>query len=545
MKFWRNKKIIIILVVAIFFSISGFEVARVARAAEGGESAIGGITSIAVYMAALATTFLINSIGASFFTLMAALLDVALQANALLLSSPVVLKGWGIVLDFANLGFVLAIIIIAFATIFRMQSYAMKQTLWKLIVAALLVNFSLVIAGAFINVADNVTSSFNNKIVGANISTALTGLLEVQTFTKPNWEGVEKMGIVERYGRTSLKAMDAILNFNSISWITGLKANSERFIFGDNQSGLSIYTGEKDLNPEALLKTASSLFFALIATLLSALTLLAVTVMFFIRYFFLGILLVLSPIVWLLWIFPATASYWQKWWNNFLKWVFFAPIMLFFLYLALSIVPPKTENLGNVDSQKTVQGSNQFEVDLKTKQENLQTVDLAKIGNLAIVIGLIMSGLIAANSLSIAGAKVAYGAAQGMAKGMGKGIARSPFRAGAGVLRKTRVGENLGESLKDIGEGWENKKGFKHIATRWAGRRLSGIAGGVKKASDYKGKGIFASTWGGMKSGSGLFKNKKQQLLEEVIREEKEIEKKKGKKKEEEKEPKPKEEKKT
>ena len=207
---------------------------------------------------------------------MAALLDVALQANALLLSSPVVLKGWGIVLDFANLGFVLAIIIIAFATIFRMQSYAMKQTLWKLIVAALLVNFSLVIAGAFINVADNVTSSFNNKIVGANISTALTGLLEVQTFTKPNWEGVEKMGIVERYGRTSLKAMDAILNFNSISWITGLKANSERFIFGDNQSGLSIYTGEKDLNPEALLKTASSLFFALIATLLSALTLLAV-----------------------------------------------------------------------------------------------------------------------------------------------------------------------------------------------------------------------------------------------------------------------------
>ena len=180
--------------------------------------------------------------------------------------------------------------------------------------------------------------------------------------------------------------------------------------------------------------------------------------MFFIRYFFLGILLVLSPIVWLLWIFPATASYWQKWWNNFLKWVFFAPIMLFFLYLALSIVPPKTENLGNVDSQKTVQGSNQFEVDLKTKQENLQTVDLAKIGNLAIVIGLIMSGLIAANSLSIAGAKVAYGAAQGMAKGMGKGIARSPFRAGAGVLRKTRVGENLGESLKDIGEGWENKK---------------------------------------------------------------------------------------
>src|SRR4030042_5966834 len=62
--------------------------------------------------------------------------------------------GWQIVLNFANLGFVLAIIVIAFSTIFRRESYAMKQTLWKLIVAALLVNFSLVIAGAFINVSD-------------------------------------------------------------------------------------------------------------------------------------------------------------------------------------------------------------------------------------------------------------------------------------------------------------------------------------------------------------------------------------------------------
>ena len=88
-------------------------------------------------------------------------------------------------MSFTNLGFVLAIIVIAFATIFRIQSYAMKQVLWKLIVAALLVNFSLVIAGAFINIADNVTSSFNNKILGASgvgLSTKLAGVLNTQFF---------------------------------------------------------------------------------------------------------------------------------------------------------------------------------------------------------------------------------------------------------------------------------------------------------------------------------------------------------------------------
>ena len=119
------------------------------------------------------------------------LVELALNINSQLLSrtNAVLHTGWTIALSFANLGFVLAIIIIAFATIFRIQNYAMKQVLWKLIVAALLVNFSLVIAGAFISVSDNLSEVFLAKSKATlkgegNFTTAMANVLGVQSFLK-------------------------------------------------------------------------------------------------------------------------------------------------------------------------------------------------------------------------------------------------------------------------------------------------------------------------------------------------------------------------
>ena len=90
-------------------------------------------------------------------------------------------------LNFTNLGFILAIIIIAFATILRLESYAIKQTLWKLIVAALLVNFSLVICGGIISVSKLTTDSFYNHITagGKTMGNVLGTLAQPQEVTAP------------------------------------------------------------------------------------------------------------------------------------------------------------------------------------------------------------------------------------------------------------------------------------------------------------------------------------------------------------------------
>lgn len=67
---------------------------------------------------------------------------------------PAVQTLWREVLNFANLGIILGIIAIAIATILRIEQYNWKRLLWKLLVVALLVNFSLVICGLFIDISN-------------------------------------------------------------------------------------------------------------------------------------------------------------------------------------------------------------------------------------------------------------------------------------------------------------------------------------------------------------------------------------------------------
>src|SRR4030042_2731650 len=155
--------------------------------------------------------------------------------------------GWQIVLNFANLGFVLAIIVIAFSTIFRRESYAMKQTLWKLIVAALLVNFSLTIAGAFISVSNIFTDFFLQNLNGKSISDGLMGVL-----------------------------------------------NPQALIEVEDASAWDILTGMFSY----LFKYIASLLFVIVFNFIIILTFFALFIMLLIRAIMLGLLLVIMPIVW-------------------------------------------------------------------------------------------------------------------------------------------------------------------------------------------------------------------------------------------------------
>ncbi|MEK7496139.1 MAG: hypothetical protein AAB616_01580, partial [Patescibacteria group bacterium] len=179
MKFWRNKKIILgVLAVAIIFAggLMPF------HEADADLFDIGNIAAKGVGFAASVMGYIGGWVASVVFWLGGLLVELALNINSQLLSrtNAVLHTGWTIALSFANLGFVLAIIIIAFATIFRIQNYAMKQVLWKLIVAALLVNFSLVIAGAFISVSDNLSEVFLAKATlkgEGNFTTAMANVL--------------------------------------------------------------------------------------------------------------------------------------------------------------------------------------------------------------------------------------------------------------------------------------------------------------------------------------------------------------------------------
>lgn len=406
-------------------------------------------------------------------SLVAGLIEFALGINSEILKLKIINTGFQNVLTFANLGFVLAIIVIAFATIFRIQSYAMKQTLWKLIVAALLVNFSLVIAGAFINVADILTNFFLTDIkAGGGFSDGLAGLLKPQS---------------------------AVL------------VSKEPSVFEQLVKGL--VSGGIAGALESWLKYFVSLFFSVVMTLIVILTFIAIAVMFVIRAVYLAILLIIMPVVWLCWIFPKTRSYWDEWWGHFVRWTFFAPIMLFFIKITIDT----GKDLNNLSASVISTTGGRFD---KMFSSELITPPgfLAHVAQLVIASGLLMGGLFAANKLGIEGSKQAYGAATAMNKNIGHWARRKGVRtAGWGFAgpsnkmldwatnpKSGRVKQFIGRNLYSIDTAVRGRI--------QAGVQRAGIAGRPfqKLGQMYRGpkehQSLRQSIWGGVKSGSGLFK---------------------------------------
>src|SRR3989338_1738048 len=125
-------------------------------------SMFGGILGSVIAWIVYVINYIIATIFGVFISIIAWFIGIVIQINTNIVNTPIVQNGFSITLAVANLGFVMAIIVIAIMTILRYETYALKKTLWKLVAAAILVNFSLVIAGAILNFADNLTLYFLN-----------------------------------------------------------------------------------------------------------------------------------------------------------------------------------------------------------------------------------------------------------------------------------------------------------------------------------------------------------------------------------------------
>jgi len=195
------------------------------------------------------------------------------------ISSPVVEKGWVIVRDLSNMFFILILLVIAFATILRLESYSWKKMLPKLLLMAVLINFSKTIAGLFIDFSQVIMLTF------------------VSAFAQNGGANFVKMFQVDKY----------------VSMSTGQCA-------------------EDNLNSMILLGAVSGMI-ALIITLVVTVVLLAILVM---RIVMLWVYVILSPLAYLLSAFPQGQKYASQWWSEFSKNVITGPVLAFFLWLALT-----------------------------------------------------------------------------------------------------------------------------------------------------------------------------------------------------------------
>jgi hypothetical protein len=238
---------------------------------------------------------------------------LGLQFNNNIFNSPEVQTGFSVSLAIANLGFVLGIIIIAIATIIRNQTYGIKQLLWKLVFMAILVNFGLVIMAPIVGFADSMSNYFINATSPSSATGGYEGYVTTmaqafapQTMTPAN--SVKSVGCSGAAAGTGTAAV----------------CNLQTNVGSTAQAG----------SPDSLTQEILSMVFGIVFLAVTAFTFFCLAILLVIRYLMLAGLLIVLPLAWLTYVFPKFDNSFSKWWNTFVKWTFFPPLALFFIYLA-------------------------------------------------------------------------------------------------------------------------------------------------------------------------------------------------------------------
>ncbi len=226
---------------------------------------VGWLFEIIIYPIGLLLTLVIN-----------VLLGIAKYNN--FINEPPVIYGWSQIRDLSNMFFILILLVISFATILRIESYNIKRQLPKLIIMAILINFSKTICGIIIEFAQIIMMTFVNAVQGNG--SGFVNLLGVEHF----------------------------LNF------------VENNRFSDNVN---------------LLSTAGGYFLALLFLIVSLIVIISFMGVLLMRMVMLWVYIVLSPLAYLLAAFPQGQGYASRWWSEFSKYVITGPILAFFLWLAM------------------------------------------------------------------------------------------------------------------------------------------------------------------------------------------------------------------
>lgn len=317
--------------------------------------------------------------------------------------NPTIVLGWRVIRDFANLGFVLAIVVIAIGFILRIQTYGSQRTLTRLITAAILVNFSLVIAGIFIDAANIVTRFF-----------------------------------LESFRFTSIAA--------SLIDATGIK---EVFMGSPNSPLLPRIVGFvlRQINPAFDLAAAGQVLFKFVIVSIFAIMMIAalgaLVVMLLIRVAHLWVLLVLAPLAWLLWIFPHFERQWREWWQTFIRWTFFAPIVTFFLAFSISLIG-RTDRMPQNSPQNFFGGAVQTFGDVFRNALALSGESPnALIAKFVISLSLLVMSMIIANQMGITFADQGIKWVTAAGKWPGLAAWRTGLREGRRGFATSKIGQQL------------------------------------------------------------------------------------------------------
>ena len=331
------------------------------------------------------------------------------------INAPAIISGWTIIRDVANMFFVIVLLIIAISTILGIETYNYKKLLPKLLLMAILINFSKMICGLLIDCSQVIMMTFVDgykEAAAGNFATAF-GLDQILT-----WWG----------GRTN------------------------------------ITEGKENIS---YLEIMGALLLALVLVIVAISVTLGTILIFLIRIIMIWFLVVLSPIAYLASAFPGGAKYSQQWWTEFTKYLIVGPAMAFFLWLSLIVMSTADVNQTikiRTDTSEPTKVIKEDVIDLGVSRELYASVsEISSSSHLLsyiIAIGMLCGSMIMAQQIGVAGAGMAMNLSKKVGKGIGMGMP-------AWAARKAKAGRipGWGKYLAGIDFNPMNYvRGFKESA---------------------------------------------------------------------------------
>lgn len=385
--------------------------------------------------------------------------------------------GWTIARDISNAFFLLIILWIAITIIFNIEQFGGRKLLGKVIIVALLINFSLVLVTVVFGFANLIAQQFAEQIKTADVGGIFVEATRVNTVTDKLTPS--ETAELKTYYNTSSR-----YNTSSLGFSPEIRGGTQRWGFKDTLlasvgiaraeaqvgtglvgcgigaifagpfgcvlggiagAGAAALWGKLVAGFNAAFSDAMALALGNIVMLMAVIALLYVAFTLVVRMVVEVLLSIFAPLALLLWVVPSSkvSQYWNMWLDYLLRWAFFAPAFYFIFYLTLLIL------------QK---------YDAIVKVKTVASVDWDRILQILVAGVLLIAG--------VKLAKAAGGAVADTAIGLGKAIALGAVTGGAvglGTLARRATPYVLpaeGAGMKALGRLAETP------GLRWIGGRI-------------------------------------------------------------------------
>ncbi|MDP3734815.1 MAG: hypothetical protein Q8R39_00075 [bacterium] len=296
----RSRTLLVLFLLALILlplSPIGVERAEAAACIAGPDCLVLDTNSVlgdATYVVLTAVGWLLGAAGYTLdFVVQNTIVGMQKMVAPLLATGGGITVAWETIRNLANALFIFVILYIAISTILKANTHAMHQMLGRLIIAALLINFSLFFSKAIIDASNVLAIGFYtryvkpDKVTQVSLSQAIMNPLKIVTIYTPPTDETQ--------------------------------AEAFRKSLGSGQMITVMIVGS-------------------IFILITALVLFVIAVLLAVRFALLVLLMAFSPIGFVGFIVPGLSSWGKQWWHTLINQAFFAPVFFILMYVVIQII---------------------------------------------------------------------------------------------------------------------------------------------------------------------------------------------------------------